>query len=378
MDDRLRALERRWRETGAADDHLRWLQERIRSGELLAEDALDEASAADAAHWLDAVAQEAAETGRDVRLPAAKGLLAAAPGVLTQGFLAVAERLPAAMGPARQALLRLAPTLAKAAASAPPRRPGDAARAVQALVAWPGLVELKGALAALEATLKAVETPEEARRELVTLVDRTEGSLAQQLGRVLLAASSHRRLGLPGPTPGQPWSDALLADVAARPAAVAATWRRLFEHLHTAEAHRPTDAWLGVARPLVAALPDFDVLVPGWLDRFAAPDPPPGLSPWGFVPLVGAGDTIFLRGLAWACAGRTDPVLVQAVGRLASTCLTKVPNFGPLSAAAGHACIHALSATEGRTAQVQLEALQRSVDYSVAGSILEDALRRRR
>jgi hypothetical protein len=60
VDDHLRALERRWRETGAEDDHARWLQERVRCGELLADDALDELAAAEAARWLDQVERERA------------------------------------------------------------------------------------------------------------------------------------------------------------------------------------------------------------------------------------------------------------------------------------------------------------------------------
>src|SRR5262249_5667643 len=119
------------------------------------------------------------------------------------------------------------------------------------------------------------------------------------------AGSEHRRSALkvgeligraqPGMVqPGEPWSDALVADVEGMDAAAQAAWRALLAHAATAVPARPTRTWLREARPLVDSVgrEELERRALHWFELLAEQTEGPRRDR----------NTDVARGLVWTCS----------------------------------------------------------------------------
>lgn len=119
-DERLRALERRWKESGAAEDELAWLNERVRQGESLewvSYSRLAELSVEGAAAYLKATLERGDVTAEAVNLaahcahaPAMRASARSSP-IPTENFRTWCAQLPATRQSALRVLLALTRTL---------------------------------------------------------------------------------------------------------------------------------------------------------------------------------------------------------------------------------------------------------------------------
>lgn len=177
--------------------------------------------------------------------------------------------------------------------------------------------------------------------------------------------------------PGESWSDALNADIAALPKSERGPWVAVLRHALTATGARPSAKWLKIGRDLVAELGD---------EAFRQ-----GLEAW--LPMVGRGrshtvakdpraigDTIHdenanvLRGFLWLL-----PLLERRDGdaRLAAavafSAYKKVPGVGPRAVKVGNAAVYALSEMVGPEAMGQLAMLKVRVRFRTAQHEVEKA-----
>jgi len=73
-----------------------------------------------------------------------------------------------------------------------------------------------------------------------------------------------------------------------------------------------------------------------------------------------------LKGLVWACAGRQDPELTRALGKLAVSAYRKLPGIGPRHIALGTACVAVLGSQPGLEAIGQLAMLKTRIKFGTA------------
>lgn len=158
-----------------------------------------------------------------------------------------------------------------------------------------------------------------------------------------------------------------------------AVWRAVFEQAATANAARPTEAWLKTAGERVAAVGEeaFARAVVNWLGYYVAPpcrvDAGADAAPPESSGTAERNVTV-LRGLIWCCAGRDNARIARAVGDATEASFKKVPGIGPRSLKLGNAGIHALGAMPGMHGIEELVRLRQRVVYAQARTAIDGAL----
>jgi hypothetical protein len=177
--------------------------------------------------------------------------------------------------------------------------------------------------------------------------------------------------------PGETWSDALNADIAALPKAEQNRWVAVLRHALTATGARPSAKWLKTGRELVATLGEeaFRQAMEAWLPRIGR-----GRSHTIAKDPRGIGDTIHdenanvLRGFLWLLPPLQrrdgDARLAAAV---AFSAYRKVPGVGPRAVKVGNAAVYALSEMVGPEAMGQLAMLKVRVRFGTAQKEVEKA-----
>ena len=165
---------------------------------------------------------------------------------------------------------------------------------------------------------------------------------------------------------GEPWTDMMLADLAAMDEANAAAWQRLIEHAFAIKSSEASGKWMEEARGRLeaAGAETFKERVTGW---FATAEKGTG------EPMTEAKADL-LKGLIWYCAAASDASSCQAICDVALAVFKKIPGIGPRSVKVGNACIYVLSRLPGLEPVAQLSRLQLKVKYSKVHSLINTAL----
>ncbi|GLZ82076.1 hypothetical protein Afil01_68830 [Actinorhabdospora filicis] len=183
-------------------------------------------------------------------------------------------------------------------------------------------------------------------------------------------------LAVPPLNPVEPWAVRANAD------AVDEAWAAFLAHLRTAQAGRPSNAWIKRASALLAALgPQAPAALAEWaeLAPVTAPEPIPfswygesGTHVWD------AFNATALKGLLWTLPLLpASASLARAVGRVVERALRKIPGVGPQSPKLANAAVYALSAMEGPDALAQLARLASTVTFKGTLKQIDAALDRR-
>lgn len=169
--------------------------------------------------------------------------------------------------------------------------------------------------------------------------------------------------------PGGTWSARVLNDISAFDADWQNAWRDLLTHLLTAGDTAPARKWESQLPTYLEAVGRSSFLQHAldWLALGPLPDDPP-------TPRVPERDADYLKGFVWALSTFNERTVPPALADLAEQCLEKVPNYGPVSARVGNACIRVLSRLNGDDAVVQLGRLRTRVKYALATQLIEAAL----
>lgn len=168
--------------------------------------------------------------------------------------------------------------------------------------------------------------------------------------------------------PGEPWSDALLADFRQMTSEQRARWIPLFQQAFTASGARPSGKWLDTARKLVddLGIEEFVHYVTAWFAHLEAQ---------AERPMVERPNAL-LKGLAWACSLLESEALARALGEAALACFRKIPGYGMRAQKAGNACVYALGAMPGNAPVGELTRIQHKVKYVTAQRLVGEALDR--
>jgi len=172
---------------------------------------------------------------------------------------------------------------------------------------------------------------------------------------------------------GEAWSDAALADLKQMSSDESAEWAALLAHCRAAESSKPAKKWLKEAGELVGRIgkPEFKAHVLRWFEMVAQPRslhqeihpnaqrPDPDL-------LICEQNATVLRGLAWCCAGWSDPEISSALSTLAEVSFKKVRWLGARCPRVGNACLYSLSTTSSEDAAAQLSRLDSTVKQPTA------------
>jgi hypothetical protein len=217
---------------------------------------------------------------------------------------------------------------------------------------WTRHQPLSRGLRELVSSLRGLLQMQATNKSMRALVDRL-GSLLGGEGPVLLDGD-------------EPWTRATLAHLDAAPDSMA--WKALLQHAASGTSARPSKRWLAQAGQLIAATgePPFKSAVMTWFPLVAPREP--------HSPRLPDKSAAVLRGLVWCCALFEDGELSRVVADLALVCLRKIPNWGPISASVGNACIFTLGAMRGTEAVAQLGRVQAKVKYVVARRMSDRAL----
>ncbi len=172
--------------------------------------------------------------------------------------------------------------------------------------------------------------------------------------------------------PGEPWSNAVLADLKKMKAATRRAWEALLLHCQTGGAKSLSERWRTEAQPLIDAV-GFDSLKQHALRWFPLVDKEPPDAEAHHHDLVFAPHVELLRGLAWCCGLKEDADLARALARLALSAYRKVPGKGPRLVGVGNACVTALGVMPGRAPIAQLALLKVKIKFGTAQNEIEKA-----
>ena len=169
--------------------------------------------------------------------------------------------------------------------------------------------------------------------------------------------------------PGEPWSEAALAALAALPEDECRKWVELLSHCQGLSATAPSKKWRddAVKRVDAVGLDAFRTRVGEWFGLYVKTDASSPLAPYSINEVVDRAarraiirrehDNL-LKGLAWCCGQYDDERIAEAVLTLGLTAYKKIPNIGPLSIKVGNAAIGALGAMPGTHGVGRLAVLQ--------------------
>ena len=180
---------------------------------------------------------------------------------------------------------------------------------------------------------------------------------------------------------GEAWSNAALEDLKAMPAERRSAWANLMRHCQKAETSKPTKKWSKAAVELVETVGrrEFKSRLLSWFELVALPRPIHEENPdprWRPEPdqLIADGNSVILKGLAWACAGWKDKEVTRALSRLAEVCFKKVRNLGARCPRVGNACLFSLSDTVTDDAAAELSRLDQIVKGNTAKKMIGKSL----
>ena len=175
-------------------------------------------------------------------------------------------------------------------------------------------------------------------------------------------------------SPGEPWADAALTDLAAEPPAGRAAWDALLVHCTKATATDPSAAWLKQAGKFVAAVeadsPDgFAAALARWLPPVTTENP--AAARWFLHPR----NARTLKGLLWCCAvpGAGGGDLAGGLEGVMNWTYRHVDGHGPRQGQVGRAAAWALvrAGADGRAA---VETLRDGSDRSPVVKALDKVL----
>jgi hypothetical protein len=181
--------------------------------------------------------------------------------------------------------------------------------------------------------------------------------------------------------PGEYWSDAVNADLAAQARPVREAWLALLKHLLSATMARPSDRWRKTGRELIAKIGEqqFRDALEHWLPLVAK-----GRMTLGTPAFVrdtrGVTDTIqdenanALRGFLWMIPllpWREE--LARLVSAVAISTYKKIPGVGPRAVKVGNAAVYCLSQMVSPEAMGQLAMLKVRVRFGTAQKEIEKA-----
>jgi hypothetical protein len=173
-------------------------------------------------------------------------------------------------------------------------------------------------------------------------------------------------------SPGEPWGELALADLAADAPNERAAWYALLEYAAVHKGSKPTKKWLKGAAPRIAAIgqqPFIDRCI-RW---FRAAGEVRVRRAVRESCLSEAGEDL-LRGLTWCCCDDDDPALAKALGILAGGCLYKLPGYGPRAQRAGNSAAWALGEIATPATVTELALLQSQLKGKAAQKALQRAL----
>ena len=175
-------------------------------------------------------------------------------------------------------------------------------------------------------------------------------------------------------SPGEPWADAALADLAAEPPAGRAAWDALLVQCTKATATDPSAAWLKKAGEFVAAVeadsPDgFAAALARWLPPVTTETP--AAARWFLHPR----NARTLKGVLWCCAvpGAGGADLAGLLEQTMTAAYRHVAGHGPRQGQVGRAAAWALVRT-GADGRAAVEALRDGSDRSPVVKALDKVL----
>ena len=182
---------------------------------------------------------------------------------------------------------------------------------------------------------------------------------AQKLQRVLLDAGADAGQGVPVYELGSgPFGALVKADLEGMTQEECAGWYRLFHHLNTASAGKPSQKFLGTAKELVDAIGTrpFKLRTARWLQAAAdmvVRETESTYQHQGQAYTYSEHEYIeshsfnLLKGLLWSLSRFHDAQTLKVIAQLTEKCFQKVPGQGPAAASVGNAAIYALAESKG-------------------------------
>jgi hypothetical protein len=212
----------------------------------------------------------------------------------------------------------------------------------------PAIVEVEALKRLRDATARSQSAP---ARRIVTRIDSLLDDEPQALA------------------PRGPWSEGVLRDIAQDADDQRDLWCQLLVHVTGLRTAEPSRRWKQQLESHVGAIGRAGFLKRSleWIARGPQPNGP-------VTPQVPEGDADYLRGVVWTLADFEDNAVPRALADLAEQCFRKVPNYGPVSARVGNACIRVLSLLPGLEPIAQLGRLRSRVKYVVGARLVDRAL----
>lgn len=177
------------------------------------------------------------------------------------------------------------------------------------------------------------------------------------------------------PGPKDAWTAKALAWRDSLPDKNKETWEALLKLASTQKSSTPSKFYLKNAGELVAALPQFTMIMRDILEALGRDGPVGGTwrgYPSSMKNLLDDDYTDLLRPLIWLCA--PDAVLTDSLRDAAARCSTKIKNIGPLCAKIAAACADTLSRQMVETATPSLSTLQSAVKHKSTRKALAKAM----
>ncbi len=183
-------------------------------------------------------------------------------------------------------------------------------------------------------------------------------------------------------TRSETWSAAMLDFLDAQNPELRVAWSCLLNHAATAASSKPTKVWLKAARTSLDQIgaENFARQLVDWIslvEKGGRNQRPVGIMNGQKDEhlIMDAPNAQILKGLVWcATLVADDERIVQALGRLGTSCYRKIPWFGARSTGVANACVWALGAIPGKEAVGQLSMLRSKSKYHAAKHGIAKAL----
>ena len=233
--------------------------------------------------------------------------------------------------------------------------------------------------AAVEYAREAGLLDDAARRSVRALVARRTqtGHRPSDMDVALLAnaAEGPKHLKL---NPGDPWADAVIADVTALPDPPRAAWATLIDHAARSPRGKPNNEWIAAARGRVAALgvDEVSARLAAWLPRVALPRRPDADQPDDRGWSTDALNADVLKGLAWTAAYAPTPAVARALALLCVAAVRRLPGVGARLPAVADAAVRSLGEMATEAAAGQLAYLRSTVTSQRTLIQIEQAMNR--
>ncbi|MBC7808622.1 MAG: hypothetical protein H7145_21015 [Akkermansiaceae bacterium] len=188
-------------------------------------------------------------------------------------------------------------------------------------------------------------------------------------------------------TTGEGWVTQTIADVSEMSEEEQRDWKRFLHFLDSVDGGKPAKDWQKRAQGFIASLGiRFAPTVARWLASVTTPE----VTSEHHTETYGNGNTYayvthrphhtdrnisILKGLAWCCAGRTEPEIARALEKMTVGCLAKVPGTGPWAVRAASAAVYALAESPDNPEAVPaLARLKSKVTFRTTLTQIEKAL----